>query len=264
LTFEPHNGTNTNYAKYQGVYFKWGSLIGISPAQTSGSRNFSSGTATGGVPGSATIDGTPIYMKDPSGNWVKTNVAYATATNQKWLDWWSAVPDNTTDTAAWNAIPYQNNTSINTNNKDAYSLLANPDFNAYKGDICNYINPAYRMPTQAELAALGSGSSNTNGPYYGFTSSAITNQTADGKTAFTSTYGTFTGISGTTYYLPASGYRDSSHGSLYDVGDYGFYWSGSAYGSGSAYELLFSSSDAYAGYATSKSVGQPVRCVLQE
>jgi hypothetical protein len=238
LTFDAH-GSNDN-TKYQGVYFKWGSLIGISPAQTSGSNEFSSGTAANQT------SGTTIYLK-VNGDWVKTNVAYATSKG------WISGSD-------WSDIPYQDDEKINTTNLDAHSLLVNPDFEHYKGDICNYINPAYRMLTRNELKALGIGDSG-NGVYTGFTSSLITNQTADGKTALDQ-FGTFTGISGTTYYLPASGYRRGSSGALYYVGYSGDYWSGSASGGSRAYSLGFDSSAGMS--STTRDHGLPVRCVLQE
>jgi hypothetical protein len=74
---------------------------------------------------------------------------------------------------------------------------------------------------------------------------------------------TFT-ISGAAYTLPASGCRSSSSGTLDSVGDFGYYWSGSAADSGNAYELNFDSGNAYADDDTLRNFGQPVRCVLQE
>jgi hypothetical protein len=242
LTFYPH-GEN-DYTKYQGVYFKWGSLIGISPAGADESL-FSSGTTANG----GKDDGTPIYLK-VNGVWVKTNVAYATAQG-----WFSG------SGSGWSDIPYQDNTAINTTNTDAHSLLVNPDFEHYKGDICNYINPAYRMPTMDELEALGTGESG-NGVYTGFTfSSYIEDQTADGQTALDQ-FGTFTGIFGTTYHLPVSGGRDTGAGVLRAVGFVGAHWSGSAYDSSGSYVLTFYSSEAVTNYVPSRDPGFPVRCVL--
>jgi uncharacterized protein (TIGR02145 family) len=262
LTFDDHDDyTNT---KYQGVHFKWGSLIGVSPAQTNDSKDFSSGTAANGDPNDSnvTLDGTPIYMKDPDGNWVKTNVAYATSEDksngkERWFGE-NSVGDNTSGSnGAWSPIPY--GSTDGPYGTDKYNLLTNhSDFAGYRGDICNYINPAYRMPTSDELKALYNSNSSTY--YSGFSSSSITNQTADGKTALAQ-FGTFTGISSTTYYLPASGYRANSSGMLYFVGDNGYSWSGSASVSG-AYYLRFDSSDASASMSnTDSEFGFSVRCV---
>jgi len=59
--------------------------------------------------------------------------------------------------------------------------------------------------------------------------------------------------------LPMAGYRDGSSGSLYDVGSYGYYWSGTVDGS-SAQGLSF-----YSGYATMfyyyRASGGSVRCL---
>jgi uncharacterized protein (TIGR02145 family) len=225
LTFD-ENGNNDN-TKYQGVYFKWGSLIGISPV-----GNYSNDTS----------NGTILYWP--------TNTSASAGTTRTW----NAVTGGT----GWTDIPYQNSTAITTTNKDAHSLLANPDFAAYKGDICNYINPAYRMPTADELEALYS----SNG-YSGFSATAVTSTDAAGKQVF-SQFGTFTST-GTSYVLPASGYRVSSDGALNVVGSFGNYWSGSASNSSSAYELDFLSSNAYVDYvAADRSYSQPVRCVKME
>jgi hypothetical protein len=237
LPFDKNDGTGNT--KYQGVFFKWGSLIGVSPAKTGGGNDFSSGT----IANEGQNDGTPIYLK-VNGVWKKTNVAYAV--DQGWISG-----------SGWSAIPYS---SVSTPaGADAHTLLYNPDFEHHKGDVCNYIDPAYRMPTLTELKVFYSSSG-----YSGFSSSSITNQTADGKTAFSISYGTFTGISGTTYYLPASGYRGYSSGTLLNVGRNGHFWSGSALSGGNdACSLYFYSSSACTD-SNHRRYGFSVRCVKIE
>jgi uncharacterized protein (TIGR02145 family) len=143
-------------------------------------------------------------------------------------------------------------------------LLANPDFAAYKGDICNYINPAYRMPTATELGNLSYGTHMTSTSTFNVPAG---DDNAAGKYIFDkisneTIYGAFTTSDPDgSYVLPASGFRDNSYGSLYRVGNYGYYWSGSAYSSSNAFELYFRSSNAGAGDNASRSNGQPVRCV---
>jgi uncharacterized protein (TIGR02145 family) len=230
LTFVENGKGSDTSKKYQGVYFKWGSLIGISPV-----GDYSTDATTGTI----------LY-------WPDDVVAHT----------WRVVRGT-----SWSNIPYQNSTSISTTDRSAHSLLANPDFAAYKGDICNYINPAYRMPTSTEFGNLSYGAHMTSTSTFDVPAG---DDNAAGKYIFDKTsgktiYGTFTttDTSGS-YVLPASGCHYGSDGSLRSVGYYGYYWSGSASSSSSAYELSFYSSSAYADTSTDRSYGQPVRCVLQE
>jgi uncharacterized protein (TIGR02145 family) len=147
-------------------------------------------------------------------------------------------------------------------------LTNHSDFAGYLGDICNYINPAYRMPTSTEHGNLSYGNdvtSNYSFPVVDTEDNAagkyIFDKNASGKTI----YGTFTTTDPSgSYVLPASGFRYGSDGSLGNVGSCGYYWSGSAYSSSYAYELYFDSSDASAVNYASRGYGQSVRCVLQE
>jgi hypothetical protein len=50
---------------------------------------------------------------------------------------------------------------------------------------------------------------------------------------------------GNRIFFPASGYRDHSSGSLYDVSNIGYYWSSVSYGSNYAYGLVFYSGKVY-------------------
>ena len=69
--------------------------------------------------------------------------------------------------------------------------------------------------------------------------------------------------SASTIWYPASGCRDSSDGSLNDVGDYGYYWSASP-GSNYAYGLRFGYyGGVYPSNSSNRAYGQSVRC-LQE
>ena len=67
--------------------------------------------------------------------------------------------------------------------------------------------------------------------------------------------------SASTIWYPASGYRNSSDGSLNNVGNNGFYWSASL-NSGDAY-YLYVSGGVYPSYSSSRAGGYSVRC-LQE
>ena len=74
-----------------------------------------------------------------------------------------------------------------------------------------------------------------------------------------------TGPNGNSIFFPASGYRDLSDGSLYNVGSYGYFWSASAYGSytNNARYLDFYSSNWF-WYNRNRAYGFPVRAVAEE
>jgi hypothetical protein len=64
-------------------------------------------------------------------------------------------------------------------------------------------------------------------------------------------------------FFPAAGYRNSSSGSLYNVGTIGLYWSASPYSSTStdASLLYFDSGTVNVDYSTHRAHGLSVRCV---
>jgi len=69
-------------------------------------------------------------------------------------------------------------------------------------------------------------------------------------------------VSGNSIFLPDTGCRYASGGTLGSAGYYGFYWSGSSYSTNYAWGLGFSGSEAckFTYYCTD---GYPVRCVFQ-
>jgi len=72
-----------------------------------------------------------------------------------------------------------------------------------------------------------------------------------------------TGGNGRSIFLPASGYRSYSDGSLSSVGSYGYSWSASAYDSNTGHTLLFGSSSWRWSYSR-WGRGFPVRAVAEE
>jgi uncharacterized protein (TIGR02145 family) len=66
----------------------------------------------------------------------------------------------------------------------------------------------------------------------------------------------------TTLFLPAAGYRDSSTGTLGNVGLGGLYWSSTTAGAG-AYTLVIYSSRVYPSYIYNRGYGFSVRCVSE-
>ncbi|MDR0541984.1 MAG: fimbrillin family protein [Dysgonamonadaceae bacterium] len=170
--------------KYQGVFFKWGSLVGISPARANGSVVFSANV--------------PLYFPDPqTRTW---RIAYANS--------WSNIKPETTRPLL---------------GSEEY-LLNNPDFNNFKGDICDYIGQTgagpknYRLPTtdyfkHIQVANLSSIAwqditrTNTEKDNY-----------PDGKYNNIPAYA----ICDVAIY-PASGMRIED-GSLFQVSEVGYYW----------------------------------------
>ena len=85
--------------------------------------------------------------------------------------------------------------------------------------------------------------------------------TGQGKTWSASTYSANT--TGNDLFFPASGCRNSSDGSLSNVGSYGFYWSASALNSYVGHMLYFLSS-IWFWYNNGRADGGPVRAVAEE
>ena len=71
-----------------------------------------------------------------------------------------------------------------------------------------------------------------------------------------------TGPNGNHIFFPASGCRNGSNGSLYDVGSYGYYWFASAFYSNLGRNLSFNSSN-WDWYYSTRAYGFPVRAVTK-
>jgi hypothetical protein len=235
LTFD--KGTS-GHETYQGVFFRWGSLVGISPNGGNGTRY--------------TLDNTvPIYKPTSATTFTKTAVA--------------SMAD----------IPYI--TPPNTAYDGNYVLAQGNNWSAGTGDICNFIDENYRLPKWGEFG-LGNtsyvsyswDSSNPN-------TTPITggwSRFGDDWSSITATNdeGTFPLISGASIHgtvLPASGWRLGNDGSLSNLftpltpGKEGFYWSGSSAGlvSGTPmpYALVLYFSNIHCGTYGVNAL--PVRCV---
>ena len=125
-------GGPDNKQNYQGLFFKFGSLVGISPREA----NFDVGyDAVNGT------DGTPIYVPDDinARTWKKTNAATAYGVGATW--------NNILPASAEYDIPRDPN-----NRFVMESAQNQPDKWAdWTGDICQYIDNRYRLPTAYEL-----------------------------------------------------------------------------------------------------------------
>jgi hypothetical protein len=249
LTFKGYSDTpRTTYGdtvQYQGVFFRFGSLVGISPVGS----------------GSAATVYIPTYLPgDPL--------------NSTWDDGGTVA----SRFGSWYGVPTDSSgTSTDTKNRYVSDLgLSLVDQN--KGDICLYLEHTgaappphraglhWRLPAAAEF---GSGAGNwTASSYSGWTKVAPSWGTDPGTT---SADGTYKGISWggnfgvTANFFPASGIRYISNGNLSQVGNYGLNWSSSAGSSTNrGYTLYLHTNSVATNYDELRQYGFAVRCVLQE
>jgi hypothetical protein len=170
LTFD---ATDKGHRGYQGLLFKWGSLVGISP-----------------VGQYWTNDGTPIYKAG------------------------SSAP---TTAPSWGSILVW----------DSAEDVGTPNTGTLKGDICKYINAAYRMPRQGEFGT-DNGSNQTDWVWVGGSGGSATSGAANeaGRYDFNGVVKTTTTSTIGEVALPLSGFRDADYGVLLEVGIIGGYWYG--------------------------------------
>lgn len=237
LTFDPApvdpvNPTTQELAnmKKQGVAFKWGSLVGVSLS-------------------SSYVTYTPTYN---SGN--------PTASS------WTSATGTPTDysSIAYVSVEGSDYGQTNTFLSDA---AQNTDANyiAFKGDICKYLSKtqpslgSWRMPTDSEFDSTNFGSATPDypGPWIWWGVSASQSANPDGKSSMN--LGIACTVDGVTISYPASGYRDD--GALGFVGEFGVYWSSSAYSNTDGYYLFFDSGTLYPAPGISRQKGFVVRCV---
>jgi hypothetical protein len=204
MTFVPAGSSDTSKDGYQGLFFKWGSLVGIAP----------------------TVD------------WVNnsTRVYKAGAST------YSTYP-------TWDDIPFESSTT-----------MGDPDLNTFKGDICKYINSAYRLPVYGEFGTIGGWHQNWEKDLdvaVGFRTDKV-DGTYNFVTSLGKGYATNT-VMGNVIF-PASGNFNHYGLCQNNVGSQGKYWTSSAAGTTTRYYLYFSSST----IGESFSIGElayPIRCV---
>ncbi|GHV56434.1 hypothetical protein FACS1894182_02960 [Bacteroidia bacterium] len=236
LTFDPYVQDLTTPSavasmQKQGVMFKWGSLVGVSNPGTAGNQT------------TAWDAGSAVYVPtDNTGSaWTAT-----TATAKGWT--------------SWSNIPYVNDTytaTTSTVRTDSHLTTGvTADYATLKGDICQFIDNTYRMPTISEF------SNNYQDYNTSQVGSTYLSTGADGQDLISSgaTYAPANGM-----FFPASGYRESSGGLVDCVGYYGTYFSSSATTStGTAYALSFHhGQNANTAGTMYRYQGSAVRCVLK-
>jgi hypothetical protein len=274
LTFDT---TDKGHEGYQGVFFRWGSLVGISPALTNGEKTYLN---------TPVIIYVPTYKGETSSTWDSMETTYSTWT----------VSGGYPFTVPGTDIPYMDHAAhegSSYTNSNTYAIHAdrNTDkvYEGLRGDICQYLSKTqealagYRLPRANEFPAGASSWSTTTPTTEGwlkgdgdFTTSTESAGYADGRADLLSTtkYSVFTtsfpsngaGVKlGTAnnrtewVVLPASGMRYTS-GILMNVGSSGYYWSGSAYSAYAGWNLYFGSTKVdRAGLGRDDAA--PVRCI---
>ena len=251
LTFDaapvdPSNLTTqelTNMKK-QGVFFLWGSLIGVSP---------------NGAHGDGYSASVLLYIP-PSGGSYNSGGSWITKTGNDIS--YASIPYITDD-----GSPYgQTSTYLNDAGQNTSTTYA-----AYKGDICQYLSKtnavsgSWRMPTAKELNAGGVADNGyvawtgSTAPWASFGGFGAESGNVQGTTQFSSG-GIYT-VNGSSSRFPASGYRYYSTGTLLYVGQFGYCWSSSAYSGTFGFYLGFLSSYVYPAHYNYRQYGFPVRCV---
>ena len=173
-----------------------------------------------------------------SKGWAYSNTSVGIGTNiqKPWIHYYDSStptygPVNTTYYNMWDA---QNATTGNITT-------------ATKKTIYDPCPPGFCVPTGNLWYYFGNGGSRTNSTWDSTNKGATWN----------------TGITGDALWLPASGYRNGSSGSLNYVGSYGYYWSASPSSSYSGHLLYFTSGDwGWSSYR--RAYGFPVRAVAEE
>jgi hypothetical protein len=264
LTFDV---TDQEHQGYQGVFFKFGSLVGISPAQVGNSTDFSTATPVY----------IPTYVAGGTSTWHSPTTSPYTGGAG-----WPMYSSGTAEDAPEN-IPYLDgrvefNASDYGSNASIYIIDVERNTNtmylAKRGDICQYLGKTqtalkgYRMPRAIEMN-IGTGSS-------GVGWAALTNGWEKGIGSFPGSYDNSVGKADGTanivdlnkgsaknpslgITLPASG-RRNYRGDLEHIGTDGYYWTGSAASVEQLYILTFRNQDF--GYSLPSRFGAfPIRCV---
>jgi hypothetical protein len=269
LTFDEYypDGDDAPHRGYQGVFFKWGSLVGTTPVGTFSNAlyvpvvksdlNTSTWKATTGAQTSTDTDIDASVRKAYStwGNIPYMDGGY-TYSGSEWTNAYMMAPER--------------------NNYDTYKLL--------RGDICQYLSTKtgavsgdYRLPRISEYLTAASSGMNFSTPIAGGWIKGPSDNFkqnngagyADGTADFTSTanavnkiLGYFINITMGNVTLPASGYRTG--GSMAAVGEVGYYWTSSAKGNSGGHYTDFKSNLVQVSYNTSRTYGFPVRCVVND
>jgi hypothetical protein len=253
-----------NHQGYQGVFFKWGSLVGISPALTSGSYDFSGSTDIYVPVVNNTLPNST--WKATTGDAMENDNTFPTVTSN-WTSWSYYAYVSTEipymDQDRGSGTPGWGNTWLIDAERNVLDTIQ-----GFRGDICQYLGKTqtaldgYRLPTFYEFGT-NTESWVLDGTFnvaYALTS----NLSADGTTII---------INGSTPYdrgyvkntsmddvvFPASGCRGRDGGLAY-MGNVGFYVSGSVSSTLSINHMYANGGGVMRDYF-SRAYATPIRCV---
>ncbi|MDR1526757.1 MAG: hypothetical protein LBS46_03685, partial [Dysgonamonadaceae bacterium] len=250
LTFAPYTSTPltqyTTEQQYQGVFFKFGSLVGGSPV-----GNFSV---------SSTILYVPYYGNGTSPGWQSS---FATKTTDDVSNFPGVSVGHGSWTSWQNIVYITDGTSADRSNYHVMDPARNTPtmWNSYIGDICQYISATqpglsgYRLPMSIEFGK--------NSDWGSYTGTIGGTDSDDGKRVIDAG-NRHTGGNGV--FFPMSNYRKSSDGSL-NVITTVQYMSGSTRNANSFFILYFGSNTINVANYIANNRDQyafTVRCVLQE
>jgi hypothetical protein len=285
LTFvtakEPPTIDDDTKAGYQGVFFKWGSLVGISPVGNfSGSTDIYVPVVKSSLPAST--------WKATTGNAMAANNTDFPTVSSNWTTWTEI---SSSSDAPDTDIPYMDRryakageTTYGRSNTYVIDAALNLDttYQGFRGDICQYLGKTqaalsgYRLPTSYEFGSNSDtswGAPNLNGwqintafpaanisaGYVDGTADLLDD--ADGKNGGKKVYGSAINKTMRDVVFPASGYREPTAGATTGVGSLSFYWSGAAHNATYGCDLYFQSGYINPGDAFHRSFAFPIRCV---
>jgi hypothetical protein len=274
LTFDTYENSHQGY---QGVFFKYGSLVGVSPARVGGSDDYAG-------------QDVPIYVpvvEAPLENsfWVATTGPAVTTDIPGAAHNWTTWGENTnadTDIPYLDRFDYAGSDYSNRSNMHAIDLALNdPEtmWAKYRGDICQYLSATgsvegnWRLPTSADFGTINTTSWASSNP----TTTANSDGWIKGMDPFPTANTAVGKADGTAdivaanlgsaisrplgdLIFPASGYRNGRNGVLANVGSMGYSWSGSANSTVYGYRLYFTNSVVQQ-MGSIRSAGLSVRCV---
>lgn len=255
LTFATTAAENTTVApaNAQGVFFKWGSLVAVSPV------------------GVAYNTSQILFSPDDTNNYTWAQIPYADETSGKF---------GTHNTDEDDFAGYDGNSNVS---GPGYTTTGT---NANKGDICRYITDRgwvpdgekWRLPTADEydqlMAELTSVSN--NGEFDNITQAPSGNNSYGnhangywqpvsgrwlGKGAQAAVNRSESSPSGSTVYVPAGGCRNDSGSTLY-AGNFGYAWSASSYDVAYA-SYLYLRDYGTNWYSSYRNYAFPVRCIRE-
>jgi hypothetical protein len=283
LTFD----TNENgHQGYQGVFFKWGSLIGISPAQP----DAFSGSTPIYVPIFDAVTYTNSSWKATTGSAMANDTDFPDV-KSNWTAW---VGTSAGSAAPASNIPYMDGsyaksdeTTYNRDNTYVIDVALNRDttYQGLRGDICQYLSTKtevvegdWRLPKSSEFGpqtttSWASSDPTVNPNADGWIKGIDPLLPADNATGYAD--GTADLLEGTNggnvvygsaknrpmgdVIFTASGLRHFNSGAFGGGG--GSVRSGSASGTTSSYHLDFGDSAVIPGSTANRSYGFPVRCI---